>query len=153
MKTVTQDRRKELTEATRNEAAPHWLLAGHYDPEFVSGINLELDRISQLPAGWDGYRAPIIDAGIVAAARKFVAALPENLASRPLVVPMSGGNLQFEWHEGEKILELEFENAQTIRYAQWHPQAQVEEEDSFAVTDTDKAVNLIQWFMSGTTCI
>jgi hypothetical protein len=153
MATAPQNRREGLTEPTRRGEPEHWLLAGHYDPDFVSEIESELDRLSRLPIGWDGYGSPVIDPGIIAAARKFIAALPENLAYRPLVVPMSGGNLQFEWHHGPKILELEFENAQTIRYAQWHPQAQVEEEDAIRATDVGKAVALIQWFMSGTTCI
>lgn len=63
---------------------------------------------------------------------------------------MSPGNLQLEWHQGPKVLELEFESPQMIRYLQYDPRAGVEEEDSFWVTDIDRAVDLIQWFMSGT---
>jgi hypothetical protein len=63
---------------------------------------------------------------------------------------MSTGNLQFEWHQGKKVLELEFESADTIRFLQWHPEQNVEEEDTFPASDTDRAVDLIQWFMSGT---
>lgn len=111
---------------------------------------LLLDRLSALNNNWDGYGAPPIDPDIIAAARTFLKSLPENLAYRPRVVPMSTGNLQFEWHHQGKILELEFETAKTIHFLQWHPQAGIEEEATFSVSDRDKAIDLIQWFMSGT---
>ena len=91
-----------------------------------------------------------INTFILAVAKKFVEVLPENLAFRPHVVPMSPGNLQFEWQHGSKSLELEFESATTIRYLQWHPEAGVSEEGTFRVDDTDEAIDLIQWFMNGT---
>ena len=149
MGTAIQNRRKE-TESGRKGDSGHWLPAGHYDPDFVSAIERELDRLSQLAPNWDCYAAPVIDPDIIAAARTFIKALPENLVYRPRVVPMSSGNLQFEWHYASKMLELEFETPQTIRFLQWHPEAAVEEENTFQTTDIDTAVNLIQWFMSGT---
>lgn len=112
-------------------------------------INAELDRLSALQPNWDRYGAPAIDPKIIEAARSFVSALPQNLAFRPRVVPMSTGNLQFEWHEGPKILEIEFEKPDSIRFLQWHPDNQVEEEDSFPIGETQKAIDLIQWFMMG----
>lgn len=150
MATVTQSRRRSLTESTRKDATEHWLLAGHYDPDFVNAVEGELDRLSRLPQNWDGYGAPVIDPSIIAAARTFIKALPENLAYRPQVVPMSTGNLQFEWHHGAKILEIEFEKPQTIHFLQWHPKAGIEEEGVLPSTDIERAVDLIQWFMSGT---
>jgi hypothetical protein len=150
MATTTQSRRKDLTEPTKKVASEHWLLAGHYDPEFIPAVETELNDLAQLRPNWDCYGAPAIDPGIIAAARKFIEALPANLVYRPRVVPMSTGNLQFEWHHGSKILELEFETPQTIHFLQWHPEASVEEEETFPATDLERAVDLIQWFMSGT---
>ncbi len=124
-------------------------VAGHYDPDFVLAIEQRLDELGRLPPNWDGYGAPPIDPNIVAAARSFTRSLPENIAVRPQVVPISSGNIQFEWHHGSKVLELEFEDAQTIHYLQWHPEAGVEEEGTSSVTDIDRAVELIQWFMTG----
>jgi len=66
---------------------------------------------------------------------------------------MSPGNLQLEWHHGSKILELEFESPLIIRFLQWHPDAMVEEEDTLRASDINATVELIQWFMSGTSCI
>ncbi len=150
MATATQNQREGLTEPRKKGSSEHWLLAGHYDPEFVSALEKELTRLSLLPRNWDSYGAPPIDPDIIGAALNFIKALPENLVYRPRVVPMSTGNLQFEWHHGSKILELEFETPQTIRFLQWHPQVGVEEEETFRANDIDRAVDLIQWFMSGT---
>jgi hypothetical protein len=149
MATPTRSRRRDLTEPTKNRSSD-WLPAGHYDPEFIKAVEAELDRLSKLPTNWDRYGAPRIDCQIISAVKTFIRALPENLAYRPRVVPMSSGNLQLEWHHGKKVLELEFENPLTIRFLQFDPDADTEEEDSFSVRDVDKAVDLIQWFMSGT---
>jgi hypothetical protein len=149
MPTQTRNRRKGLTEPAINRSG-EWLLAGHYDPEFVQAVVAELDRLAALSANWDREDAPQIDRRIIDAAKVFVRSLPENLAYRPNVVPMSPGNLQLEWHHGQKVLELEFENPQTIRFLQYDPNAGIEEEDSFGVDEVEKAVDLIQWFMSGT---
>jgi hypothetical protein len=120
------------------------------DPDFTSAINSELIKLEQLKPNWDGYGALALDRAIIAAAKTFIARLPENLAPRPRVVPMSPGNLQFEWHDGPKVLELEFETAEAIHYLQYDPDKGVEEEDVFPAADVDKAIDLIQWFMSGT---
>jgi hypothetical protein len=151
MATVTLSRPDRLTQPTRGRSSESWLPAGHYDPDFTAAVLAELDRLSRLPKNWDSYGAPPIDPRIIAEAKKFVEALPENLAYRPHVVPMSTGGLQFEWHHQGKILELEFESLKTMHFLQWHPQARVEEEDTFPASDVDRAVDLIQWFMSGTT--
>jgi hypothetical protein len=112
-------------------------------PAFAQRICSRLDELGHLQPNWDSYGAPAIDQKILAAARRFIHSLPENLVSPPLVVPMSPGNLQFEWHHGSKILELEFEDAHTIRYLQWHPEQQIEHEDVFDAAEVDKAVELI----------
>lgn len=123
---------------------------GHYDPGFVSAVETALAELTQLPPGWDGYGAPAIEPAVIAAARRFVRSLPENLAYRPQVVPMSPGNLQLEWHHGPKTLELEFEDAHTIHYLQWHPETGMQEEGTIRAAEVDRAVEFIQWFMTGT---
>jgi hypothetical protein len=124
------------------------IVAGYGDPNFADAINTRLDELSRLQPNWDGYGAPTIDPRILAATRTFVRSLPAPLALHPRIVPLSPGNLQFEWHAGTKILELEFEDPRTIHYLQWNPEHGVEEEDTFPVTDIDRAVDLIQWFLS-----
>jgi hypothetical protein len=149
MPLLTQSRKRGTTEPLRKDQPDQWTRAGYYDPEFKDAICAELQRLAGLPKNWDCYGAPPISKAIIAAASKFVRALPENIAIRPRVVPMSTGNLQFEWNHGKKSLELEFESPHTIHFLQWDSQQGIEEEDTFRTTDIDRAVDLIQWFMIG----
>ena len=150
MATATQSRRNRRTEQTHDLDDAQFLYAQQWDPGFVKAVEDELDRLAKLVKNWDGYGAPPLDKQIIEAARQFVRTLPENLAYRPRVVPMSPGNLQFEWHHGSKVLELEFESVPTIHFLQWDPEHGIEDEDTFPASDIGKAVELIQWFMSGT---
>lgn len=119
--------------------------------ELKSVLNAELDRLAALPPNWDGYGAPPLDARIVAAARQFVAHLAGFADLRPLVMPMSSGALQFEWHQGETILEFEVETPDTIHYLKWKPSDDVQEEDDFAIDDVERASSLMQWFSGAVT--
>jgi hypothetical protein len=121
------------------------LIVGHHDPGFVGDVQAAIESLRALAPNWDGYGAPAIDPDVIEAAKAFIARLPENVAFRPLVVPMSNGTLQLEWHDGPKSLELEFESPDSIRYLQWHPDRGVEKEDSFSATDVDTAGDLIRW--------
>jgi len=49
------------------------------------------------------------------------------------------------------VLELEFESISTIHFLRWDPENGVEDEDTFPVLDIERAVELNEWFMSGTT--
>ena len=109
-------------------------------------IFAEIDRLAALEPDWDGYGAPALDRDILDAAQRFAASLATNIAVQPLVVPMSSGAVQFEWHQGEKILELEVENPATIHYLKWEPAQGHEEEDVFPIGDTRKAIELVEWF-------
>lgn len=121
----------------------------HYDPGFRSAVVGELDHLATLQPNWDGYGAPQINPRTIDAAKALVNSLPENIVKRPKVVPMSSGNLQFEWHEDSKTLELEFESSQRIHYLKWHPEAETRQEDVIFATDVDAVVALIKWFMGG----
>ena len=89
---------------------------------------------------------------IIRAARHCIARLPSNIVPIPAVVPSAAGNLQFEWSAGRRSLELEIENPATIHYLKWDPSEEVEEEDIFSIEDTDRMVDLIQWFVGGVRC-
>jgi hypothetical protein len=131
------------------ESNENWLKIGHYDPGFVTGVQQSIEGLRQLTKNWDGYGAPAIDPKVIDSAKRFIASLPSNLAFRPVVVPTSCGTLQLEWHEGSKSLELEFDSPRDIRFLQWDPDNGIAEEDTIAVKDTDRATDLIHWFMSG----
>ena len=46
----------------------------------------------------------------------FFRRLPDEIIVTPSVVPMTRGRLQFEWHRGNRSLELEFESIGRIHY-------------------------------------
>ncbi len=119
-------------------------------PDLLAAIESDLQALGRLQPNWDSYGALRINPDTIAAACGFVRCLSDRLARRPRVVPLSTGNLQLEWHDGPRILELEFETPQTIRYLQWDPERHVEIEETFPATEMDKAVELLQWFLSGT---
>jgi hypothetical protein len=117
-------------------------------PGWIEEVRADIERLRHLDPNWDGYGAPAIDPAIIDAAKSFVASLPATCLIPPHVVPTSSGALQLEWHDGPKSLELEFESPDSIRYLQWHPQANVEREESFPMRDKSKSAALIEWFMS-----
>ena len=119
---------------------------------FDLAVGEELHRVASLPENWDSEGARAIDPGIIAAAREFVLRLPGRLKSVipvPTVVPMRKGNLQFEWHNGPRTLELEIEDPRTIHYLKWHAAAGIEEEDICSMFDTDTMIELLEWFTKG----
>ena len=89
---------------------------------------------------------------IIEAARELISALPGSIKAKvkvPAVVPMRKGNLQFEWHDGPKTLELEIENPAIIHYLKWHSEAGIEEEEVRLIADTETVTGLIEWFVQG----
>ena len=117
-------------------------------PGWIEEAQADIERLRRLDPNWDGYGAPAIDPAIIDVARSFVASLPATCRIPPRVVPMSSGALQLEWHDGPRSLELEFESPDSIRYLQWHPQANVEREEILLIRDKSKFAALIEWFMS-----
>ena len=113
---------------------------------FTTEIDAELDRLAMLPSNWDTQGALPLAPEIIDAARRFVASLPADLIIPPSVVPMAKGNLQFEWNEGSRSLELEFESPTTIHFLKWHPEEGVEEEGLISTSDVARAAALIRWF-------
>ena len=122
---------------------------GTLSPGLKLLLAAELEELGKLPPNWDGFGAPQINPAILESVRKLIDHLPDSVSSRPAVVPMSPGNLQLEWHAGQRVLELEFETPQTIHYLKWDAAKKLEEEDTFPVAEIDKAVELIRWFMNG----
>jgi len=123
-----------------------WEQAAYYAPDCQRIVNEELDRLASLQANWDAEGAEPIDPQIIEAARQLAEELPENLVGLPAVVPMAAGNLQFEWNDGPRSLELEIESPATIHYLKWHPEEGTEEEGFFDIDDIDRTVLLIRWF-------
>ena len=124
---------------------------GQRTTAFFDQLDRELNRLAALPPNWDAEGALPIARQIISAARHFAARLPNDLVPVPAVVPMAKGNLQFEWHDGPRSLELEFESPDTFHSLKWHPQQGIEEEDIFPVADFAKAESLLRWFNGNVT--
>ena len=105
-----------------------------------------LEELKTLPLNWSGYGASPIDHDLIQAAKEFISALPCDLIATPKVVPMTRGRLQFEWHRGNRSLELEFESSDRIHYLKWDSDAGIEEEDAIPVSDGEKIGALLRWF-------
>jgi len=110
-----------------------------------------LGRLAALQPNWDSYGADLIDPEIIRAAREFAQQLPEDMAGPPSVVPIANGSLQFEWDEGPRSLEFEFEDIETIGYLKWHPEEGIEDEGVLGLNEIDKAISLLRWLTKGTT--
>ena len=135
---------------TGGSDSPHYAHLSRFDLAVIS----ELNRIAALKPNWDAEDARPISTEIVMAARKLVSRLPNDLKETvgiPAVVPMArgserSGNLQFEWDDGTRSLELEVENPTMVHFLQWHPEQGIEREDFFSIDHVESAVSLIRWF-------
>ncbi len=93
-----------------------------------SAVLGQLEQLALLPRDWIGYGADPIDSKVIEAASRFIDLLPSDAISTPQVVPMTRGRLQFEWHRGNRSLELEFETPALIHYLKYDPDREIEEE-------------------------
>lgn len=124
---------------------------------FDLAVHAKLRQIARLKRNWDAEGARPIDVEILAAAREFASGLPNDLKDSmdiPAVVPMArgperDGNLQFEWDDGNRSLELEVEDPRTVHYLKWDSAKGVEEEDFFSIDNLDRAASLLRWYLGG----
>ncbi len=137
---------QETSTDIRGHEYDQWKPAAYYAPEFQEVVSRELDRLAALEPNWDAEGAGSISSQIIQAARDFAKDLPENIVAPPAVVPKAAGNLQFEWNDGPRSLELEVEDTRNIHYLKWDSDEGIEKEGFFSLDDTDRAVTLIRWF-------
>ena len=125
-----------------------WVRTGYANAELRTKVTRELENLHRLPENWDGYGSPKINVATINAAKRLIGALAEKSEfATPVVVPVPGGRLQFEWHRGERSLELEFETPTTIHFLKWHPEEGIEEEGTYDGSDVERSIQLIKWFM------
>jgi hypothetical protein len=105
-----------------------------------------LERLRTLAPNWSGYGASPINRDVIQLAKEFIWGLPNDIIGTPTVVPMTRGRLQFEWHRGNRSLELELADVNQIHYLKWDSDEGVEEEDVIPVNDMAKVHGLLRWF-------
>jgi len=89
------------------------MAAAPEEPAWKEPTVFRLAEVLCLPAGWDSYGAPRIDRHAVSSALALLeSAAPEEMPA-PLVVPVSDGGVQLEWHAWGLDVELEVPPAAT----------------------------------------
>lgn len=109
---------------------------------------VDLDELSTLPTDWDSYGSPKISNELINVAKMFLRQLEYDFIDAPHVVPISGGGVQFEWQIGERELELEFMDAETIGCLKVRSDEPIEE-SQFNRNNLRAAQNAIQWLKRG----
>lgn len=115
----------------------------------LAHIESEIRRLAELKANWDSYGAPPIDKEVIAAAYRVASHFPTDMKHWPRVVPMSTGELQFEWIAHDVILEIEIECDEVLRYMKSNGGGYIFE-DGMCVADELGIRELIQWFQDAT---
>jgi hypothetical protein len=115
---LTYDQPSEIGFVARAKGMP---LAGsqrHYGGGTVIGMDFlvardwtqtvqrRLLRLLKLPVGWDGYRAKKVSPTVAAFAWNVLESVMRPGTPAPSVVPVAGGGIQLEWHEGGVDIEL-----------------------------------------------
>ena len=79
-------------------------------PVTLEALDEAMERLlglHSLPAGWDSYGSPAIDARAVASGLLLLTQAALEGLPTPHVCPVSGGGVQLEWEIGARGLELE----------------------------------------------
>lgn len=87
--------------------APRDLEQEHVVDEQLKALTARLRELLQLEDGWDSYGARALQRYLVEAGLRFVEPLLSADVDAPHLVPTSRGGIQFEWHVGNRELEIE----------------------------------------------
>ena len=64
--------------------------------------------LTTLPRGWDGYHGVPVTRANVQMAAHFLDRFLDSSSAAPWLVPLSGGGLQLEWHQGGLDIEVAY---------------------------------------------
>lgn len=119
-----------------------------YETTSLADISMHdnLDRLKLLDEDWDGYGADPIDEQMIDLAHEFLYQYSSRFRTYPQIVPMTRGRLQFEWHRGNRSLEIEFEIPGEIHYLKWDSDQGIEDEDIVPLYDRHTITALLDWF-------
>ncbi len=106
------------------------------------------DRISELvrlPLGWDGHDGRPVNFDVAAFAVQFLLQTLEPDGPAPLVVPLSYGGLQLEWHERGIDLEIEVEapNRIFVSFEDRETSEEFEQEFSTDYTEVTRIMRIL----------
>lgn len=109
-------------------------------------IIFELEKFKKLEKNWDYFGSDPLKVENIDAAKATWLNILEvyNPSVIPHVVPMSSGNVQFEWHSKKRFLELEFISSEDIIYLKGLRDSDDFEEVCIKNSEIDKIVGLIK---------
>lgn len=74
--------------------------------DWSSQVQRRLNRLTNLPVGWDGYNAQRVSTLTARFAWDLLSSVMTKGTAAPSVVPVTGGGLQIEWHRNGLDIEL-----------------------------------------------
>lgn len=86
-----------------------------------------IEDLTALAAGWDGYEASAIDAGVALQAVRFLLDHAYPAVPQPAIVPLADGGIQIEWHQGGIDLEISFSDQESGVFVEDHHTSLIEE--------------------------
>lgn len=81
-------------------------LASWSQPNWQIETEARLKQLLSLPRSWDGYGSEPVSQAVAQFALDALSSAAPRHAPSPAIVPISGGGLQIEWHEGGADIEL-----------------------------------------------
>jgi hypothetical protein len=90
-----------------------WRDHGQPLPPWFDPLMQGLVDLLSLSPNWDSYGAGKVDPKLIDDAMSFVNAILGPTSPAPRVVPLSGGGLQFEWHQKGIDLEVVFDQGES----------------------------------------
>ena len=94
--------------------------------EWDNYLRTELEKLVNLPTGWDGYNSPSVSFTNAECANDLLSKMKQRLENSrpdiqalvptaPYLVPVAGGALQVEWHlNDDSVIELFFDQPDDI---------------------------------------
>ncbi|MBP6010786.1 MAG: hypothetical protein KBA31_01050 [Alphaproteobacteria bacterium] len=74
--------------------------------EWQIAVHQRLGHLMRLERGWDGYGGLPVKREVLQFALRILAAVMDDTAVSPQIVPISDGSLQLEWHKRDVHLEV-----------------------------------------------
>lgn len=74
--------------------------------DWREAVEARLRRLQKYELGWDGYQGKPPRSAVIEFARSILSSVMKPSVEAPSIVPLSGGGLQLEWHNGGLDIEV-----------------------------------------------
>jgi len=113
---------------------------------WLANASRKLSELSRYPNDWDSYGSPAISITALTNAIHFLSSFVFHTPA-PVIVPVPGGGIQFEWQAGRRELELEIDPNGRIEYLKVL-EDETTEEGEMASIDDPTIQDLLEWLLS-----